>query len=99
MIFVDPRNETKSEGQSVTLWCEVEGKPLADVTWKKDGQALSNAGRITISNPNAVERANSTLTVTNLTRADEGLYTCTVSNDGGTATSGSSVGHLTVNCK
>ena len=99
MIFAGPRNETKIEGQNVTLWCEMEGKPLASVTWQKDGQALSDGGKIRINNPSVVGRANSTLTITGLTRGDEGLYTCTLSNALETVTSDSSLGHLTVNCK
>ena len=74
----------------------MDGNPSANVTWKKDGQVLSNGSRRTISNPNVVGRANSTLTITGLTRDDEGLYTCTVSNSLGTVTSGNSSGYLSV---
>ena len=99
VISADLRNETKIEGQNVTLWCDMEGKPLASVTWKKGGRVLSNADRITIINPTAVGRANSTLTITGVERGDEGLYTCTVNNSVGTVSSRSSSGYLTVNCK
>lgn len=77
----------------------MEGKPLGNVTWRKDGQVVSNDTRVNISNPREVGRANSTLTITNLTRGDEGRYTCTVNNSVGAATSGNSSGYLTVNCK
>ena len=79
------------------MWCELEGKPLATVKWKKDGQELTNGGKVTITNPSAVGRANSTLTITGLVRGDEGMYTCTVTNAVNTARSSS--GYLTVNCK
>ena len=80
------------------LWCEVDGKPLSNVTWKKDGTFLSSGGRITITNPSVVGRANSTLTINNLKKTDQGLYTCTVKNILGTVASPSTSGRLTV-CK
>ncbi|KAK3749889.1 hypothetical protein QZH41_008268, partial [Actinostola sp. cb2023] len=99
VIFVNPLNDTKNEGETATMWCEIEGKPLSNVTWKHGNIAISNGGRISINNPSIVGRANSTLTISNLVRSDEGSYTCTATNADDTVVSPSSSGRLTVNCK
>ena len=77
----------------------MEGKPLPNVTWENKRQALLNDSRVHISHSTVVGRANSTLTITNLTRSYEGWYNCTASNVVGAAKSLPSSGYLTVNCK
>jgi len=81
------------------MWCEIEGKPITTVTWKREGVAVLDGGRISINNPSIMGRAKFTLTISNLVRGDEGSYTCTATNTEGTVVSPSSSGHLTVNCK
>jgi hypothetical protein len=98
-IYQNPISAIEIESQTMVMWCEIEGKPVPDVTWKKDKVTLVNGGRITTNNPSVVGRANSTLTITNLVRSDEGTYTCTVNNTVNTVVSSPGTGHLTVNCK
>ena len=90
-----PSGDTKSEGQSVSLECQIEGKPKPTVTWLKDGVEVNSTGdsRITASN-----NLNTwTLAITQLNRNDEGSYTCQANNSLQTITSATA--NLTVICK
>ena len=90
-----PSGDTKSEGQSVTLECEIEGKPKPTVTWLKDGVEVNSLGDSRITASNKLDTW--TLNITELNRNDEGSYTCHASNSLDNKTSATA--QLTVNCK
>ena len=98
-----PFNDTRSEKQSAKLTCDFHGYPLPSVTWMRDGKDLASSNRISISDNErlrfSVRQVSSVLTITNLVRGDQGLYTCTVNNTIRTVVSPSRTGFLTVNCK
>ncbi|XP_033478920.1 vascular cell adhesion protein 1-like [Epinephelus lanceolatus] len=68
-----PDEITITEGNPLQLNCSAVGKPSPSYTWKLplDSPSPSNS---------------SVLTISSVTFADEGLYTCTVSNSRGTVT-------------
>ena len=69
-----------TEGDQFELVCTFIGTPPPEVDWEKDGnEFLVGEGRRII---NSTER--SVLEITSLLRSDAGVYTCTVTNDGGT---------------
>ena len=90
-----PSSDTKSEGQSVSLECQIEGKPKPTVNWLKDGAELNNTGDSRITTSNNLDTW--TLNITALNRTDEGNYTCYASNSLENQTSATA--QLTVNCK
>lgn len=59
------------EGNSEELTCDSVGKPKPTVTWKKDGNILTQGRRI------------AKLEFSPVTYKDEGLYTCIAENVGG----------------
>ena len=102
LLFTDPpkflkesSGDTKSEGQSVSLECQVEGKPKLTVTWLKDGAEVNSTGDSRITASNNLDTW--TLNITQLNRTDEGNYTCYASNSLENQTS--TTAQLTVNCK
>ena len=58
----------------------------------KDGEALSSSTNVTVAADGCVQ----TCTISDVTKADEGCYTCTATNANGTATT---AGTLTVESK
>ena len=90
-----PSRETKSEGQRVSLECQIEGKPKPTVTWLKDGAEVNSTGDSRITASNNLDTW--TLNITQLNRTDEGNYTCQANNSLDNKTS--TTAQLTVNCK
>lgn len=90
--FVRDLSDRKTTaGKSVTLECEVDAVPKADVKWFKDGIAL----RVT---PNVyteynAENGNARLVIHEATQADAGAYRCVASNTIGSA---NTMGKITV---
>ena len=82
-ITAHPQNVTKPEGQNVTLTCNAIGKPSQSISWTKYGSVISTSGDSRIS----FGAGNKELTITNVSRADDGEYRCVASNDLGNATS------------
>ena len=69
-----------TEGDQFELVCTFIGTPPPEIRWEKDrNEFLIGEGRRII---NSTER--SVLEITSLLRSDAGVYTCTVTNDGGT---------------
>ena len=69
-----PREPTKfksHQGYSETLYCPMGGYPLENPVWKKDGIELSSKN---------------TLYFPNIDMSHKGNYSCTMSNDLGSAT-------------
>lgn len=61
----------------------LDGQPLPKVTWTKDGKELQESDRIKIHY--SLNKA--TVEIKKCTAADSGRYSCTATNDGGTAIS------------
>ncbi|KAM4869534.1 LOW QUALITY PROTEIN: obscurin-like [Urocitellus parryii] len=76
-------DETVVLGQSVTLACQVLAQPAAQATWSKDGALLESNGHLLIS---STLKNFQLLTILVVTAEDLGMYTCSVSNPLGTAT-------------
>ncbi|XP_046321757.1 obscurin-like isoform X2 [Marmota monax] len=76
-------DETVVLGQSVTLACQVLAQPAAQATWSKDGALLESSGHLLIS---STLKNFQLLTILVVTAEDLGMYTCSVSNPLGTAT-------------
>ncbi|XP_076362329.1 protein Obscurin-like isoform X2 [Tachypleus tridentatus] len=70
-------------GDTTRFEVKVIGKPKPEVLWFKDGEQLSSDGRIKISSD--VENNYYILTVNNLALKDSGKYSCTATNDKGSA--------------
>ncbi|XP_036095522.1 obscurin isoform X2 [Molossus molossus] len=76
-------DETVALGQSVTLACQVSAQPAVQATWKKDGALLETSGRLLIS---STLKNFHLLTILVVTTEDLGVYTCSVHNALGMAT-------------
>ena len=89
------------ERNSVTIECEVLGYPPPSITWNKANAVLS--GRVSVSDSvnvptgyGNVTRVSVNLTITNASREDTGVYTCSANNS---ISSDSSNVSITVQCK
>ncbi|KAM3958095.1 LOW QUALITY PROTEIN: proteoglycan-like sulfated glycoprotein papilin [Aphomia sociella] len=69
---VTAESTTLAVGSELSLPCEVDGYPLPNVYWTKDGVPLSSDRRTQITEAR--------LTITGLTPADSGVYGCHASN-------------------
>ena len=90
-ITVHPEAQTKTEGENVTLSCNVAGNPAPTISWTRNGSPLNTTGRINFSD------GKKQLTITNVNRTDSGEYRCVARNSLGNATS--NVATLNVQCK
>ena len=81
VVSRSPNSVTAVTGSSTTLTIAFTGTPVPTYQWFKDGIAIAGA-------------TNSTLSLTNISPADAGAYTVTLTNSLGSATS--SAGTLTV---
>ena len=72
------------EGNIVTLYCNVTGNPTPKIAWTKDGN-------------NTVLNVGESFTVNNITRQQDGDYTCKVGN--GIGSEDSATVSVTVHCK
>jgi len=88
-ITVHPTSEITTEGQNVTLDCTAIGEPPPTITWYKDNQLLNISGRFT--------QDSSSLTITKVSREDNGTYYCNATNNISSEVSHSAL--LTVYCK
>ena len=79
------------EGENFSLTCASIGYPVPSISWTRNEKMLTGLSNNTIATSNVttlsdgMQHAESTLTVTNATADDEGLYTCISQNDVGTA--------------
>ena len=72
---VPPSLATPVEGTTLQVRCQADGYPLPAVTWTRVGMPLP-AGKTTINQ--------GTLTIKNLSPADNGFYDCVATNIMGT---------------
>ena len=91
-ITTHPQNETKKEGENVTLSCDASGNPMPTTfSWTVNESAVTEDGRISLSSDKK------RLTITNVIRGDSGQYRCVASNSVGSVTSNAAT--LNVQCK
>ena len=82
VITTQPQDGPVTEGDNVTLSCNVSGDPLSTITWTRNGSVLnSSVPRISLG---AESRE---LTITNISRTDSGEYRCVANNSEGNVTS------------
>jgi hypothetical protein len=87
-ITVQPvATETRTYGQTATFTVVADGLTALSYKWQKDGADISN--------PNAYGITTATLTLSNVTTAQAGNYTCTVTDLAGPLTS--NPGQLIIN--
>ncbi|XP_022810525.1 hemicentin-2-like, partial [Stylophora pistillata] len=81
-IETNPQADPVNEGGNLTLFCNASGSSLS-ISWTKNGCAInpSEDTRIRLSEDNEQ------LTITNVSRTDNGAYQCVASNNVGKATS------------
>ncbi|MEY2878427.1 MAG: hypothetical protein RLZZ15_807, partial [Verrucomicrobiota bacterium] len=72
-ITAQPQTQTAATGATVTFTTTVTGTPTPTLQWRKDGANLTGA-------------TSATLTLTNVTVANSGIYTLVATNSAGTAT-------------
>ena len=89
------------EGNTTTITCEAFGYPPPTVVWNRINEILSD--RVSVSDSVSVPtgygnvtRVSVKLTITNASREDTGLYTCSANNSIG---SDSNIVTITVQCK
>ena len=91
-ITVYPEAQTKTEGENVTLSCNVSGNPAPTlISWTRNGTAVNSSGRFNFS------ADKKQLTITNVDRKDSGEYQCVARNSLGSASSNAAT--LNVQCK
>ena len=83
-----------TEGDNITITCESIGNPLPTVIWSRTNGARVIAGNYTESQN--VSKVSRNLTITNVSREDTGVYTCSANNSVGIVSSNVSI---TVQCK
>ena len=99
---VSPLNDTSiREGNTNTITCEALGYPPPTVIWNRINEILSDRVSVSdsISVPTGygnVTRASVNLTITNASREDTGVYTCSANNNIGSDSSNVSI---IVQCK
>ena len=88
-----------TEGDNITFTCESVDNPLPTITWSR-----TNEPRVFLVGDNVTEfirnqnqsKVTRNLTITNASRNDTGVYTCSANNSVGSVSSNISI---TVQCK
>ena len=80
------------EGENLTLFCNATGSSLT-ISWTKNGSAINPNEDVRIRLSTDKEQ----LTITNVSRKDNGAYRCVASNKVGNATSNAAI--VTVRCE
>uniref|UniRef100_A0AAX7T2H9 Vascular endothelial growth factor receptor 3 n=1 Tax=Astatotilapia calliptera TaxID=8154 RepID=A0AAX7T2H9_ASTCA len=78
-------NQTVNVTESLTMECDVEGRPLPRFFWFKDNQPLHQMSGIQLQD------SNRTLSIQRVREEDAGLYTCTACNQRGCVNSSAAV--------
>uniref|UniRef100_A0A914CI05 Ig-like domain-containing protein n=1 Tax=Acrobeloides nanus TaxID=290746 RepID=A0A914CI05_9BILA len=74
------QDQTVSAGSSTILKCQVNGYPDPEIIWLKDGEILKSTRRKQLGFD---ENGNCTLSISNCSREDSGIYMCTAKNEHG----------------
>ncbi len=73
-MLLEPAYQTIDLEGKAPLNCMLEGHPIIDVTWYKDGYPLVTSDNVVMMNATSLE-------IQKVTREDRGMYQCIVSND------------------
>lgn len=75
--FTEPLKDLEvGDGSALTLQCTVKGDPEPQITWSKNGKAISSSEIMNLKYKNGA----ATLTINEVYPEDEGVYTCTATN-------------------
>lgn len=78
--FTKPlKDVTIRDGDQLVLTCTVKGDPEPQITWSKNGKAISSSEIMDLKYKNGV----ATLTINEIFPEDEGVFTCTATNSVG----------------
>ena len=91
-IETHPQADPVKEGENLTLFCNATGSSLT-ISWTKNGSSINPNEDVRIRLSTDKEQ----LTITNVSRKDNGGYRCVASNKVGNATS--NVAIVTVRCE
>ena len=70
-----------SAGENITLICNTEGSPLPNITWYKNGIEIVETSNLNITEQIlGSQRISSELTLSYVTRLDDGVYWCNATN-------------------
>ena len=82
-ITVQPKAQTKTEGDNVTLSCNATGNPVPTISWTRDGSPVETRKNARISFSDDKKQ----FTIRNVNRTDSGEYRCVANNSLGNDTS------------
>ena len=86
-----------AEGDNITITCESTGNPLPTIIWSRaNGARVLVGDSVNYTGNENVSRVSRNLTLTNASREDTGVYTCSANNSIGSVSSNVSI---TVQCK
>ena len=92
VIETHPQADPIKKGGNLTLFCNATGSSLT-ISWTKNGSAINPNEDVQIRLSTDKEQ----LTITNVSRKDNGAYRCVASNKVGNATSNATI--VTVRCE
>ena len=92
VIETHPQADPIKEGENLTLFCNATGSSLT-ISWTKNGSSINPNEDVRIRLSTDKEQ----LTITNVSRKDNGAYRCVASNKVGNATSNAAI--VTVRCE
>jgi titin len=78
-ILTKPQSLTLNEGETARFACDVDGEPVATVTWMREGQIIGSSVRHHVT----TEQYKSTFEITSVEMSDEGSYSIMVENSEG----------------
>uniref|UniRef100_A0A674MDA6 Ig-like domain-containing protein n=1 Tax=Takifugu rubripes TaxID=31033 RepID=A0A674MDA6_TAKRU len=83
--FIGLRNVTVTEGESVTLDCQIGGRPAPVVLWFREDYQIESSIDFQISYTDGIAR----LTIREAFAEDSGRFSCTATNEAGTVSTSS----------
>uniref|UniRef100_A0A3B5R2U9 Ig-like domain-containing protein n=1 Tax=Xiphophorus maculatus TaxID=8083 RepID=A0A3B5R2U9_XIPMA len=79
-LFQGLKNLTVTEGESVTLECQISGQPAPIIMWFREDYKIESSIDFQISYENGVAR----MMIREAFAEDSGRFTCTATNEAGT---------------